>query len=104
MSDSTYKLIQNSSTGTTTDIQLCNYTVNGSTGSMANITSAINYTDNDLICKAPTIPLNRGIAYIRDNLSPNCIAGYTANNKYCVKTDYDYLKNVKNNISISRNQ
>ena len=86
MSDSTYKLIQNSSTGTTTDIQLCNYTVNGSTGSMANITSAINYTDNDLQV-LNTEPFIDVFSAIKVNLMPS--EGLTGSEQF-VSTTGEY--------------
>jgi hypothetical protein len=63
-----------------------------------------NYTDSGTTCIAPKPPLDKGIAYLRDNLSTSCIAGYTANGKYCVRTDYNYLKDVKDNKSIDRSQ
>jgi hypothetical protein len=83
MSDSMYKLIQNSSTGTTTDIELCKYAVNGTTGSMANITTALSYTDDDLQV-LNTEPFIDVFSAIKVNLMPS--DGLTGTEKFISTT------------------
>ena len=48
MSESTFTLLQNIATGTTTDIKLCNYTVNGFTTGLTGSTGTFYYNDTDL--------------------------------------------------------